>query len=275
MGVVQSERWADSSGWPTSEAPYGTNHPRKRGPEDQELRAAVWVCCPSQPPTRFRNVALSFLGISSIIGRDGRGATVRGRCTAGTANLRYWRLASHTVDPGRASGAGGAIAGPMPARQSCGDAYADQNPGSPDPANQHPPTDAHTPAQCDITPSPLPSPTSVPASPSPPAPADTLALIDTQPAPSATPTLPAPTSTATLPATAPPPSPQSATATPTARSQPTIPPQQDGEWDMEAGFVPGSSPLGEDCPGWAVAVGWQAFVAPGTPASSCLNENKY
>jgi hypothetical protein len=43
---------------------------------------------------------------------------------------------------------------------------------------------------------------------------------------------------------------------------------------MEAGFVPGTSPLGEDCPGWAVAVGWHAFVAPGTPASSCLNENK-
>jgi hypothetical protein len=43
---------------------------------------------------------------------------------------------------------------------------------------------------------------------------------------------------------------------------------------MEAGFVPGTSPLGEDCPGWAVAVGWQAFLAPGTPASSCLNENK-
>ena len=43
---------------------------------------------------------------------------------------------------------------------------------------------------------------------------------------------------------------------------------------MEAGFVPGSSPLGEDCPGWAVAAGWQAFVVPGTPASSCLNENK-
>jgi hypothetical protein len=43
---------------------------------------------------------------------------------------------------------------------------------------------------------------------------------------------------------------------------------------MEAGFVPGVSPLGETCPGWAVAVGWQAFVAPGTPASSCLNENK-
>jgi hypothetical protein len=43
---------------------------------------------------------------------------------------------------------------------------------------------------------------------------------------------------------------------------------------MEAGFQPGRSPLGEDCPGWAVAVGWNAFVAPGSPASSCLNENK-
>lgn len=43
---------------------------------------------------------------------------------------------------------------------------------------------------------------------------------------------------------------------------------------MEAGFVPGVSPLGEDCPGWTVAVGWSGFVAPGTPASSCLNENK-
>jgi hypothetical protein len=43
---------------------------------------------------------------------------------------------------------------------------------------------------------------------------------------------------------------------------------------MEAGFVPGVSPLGEDCPGWTLAVGWKGFVAPGTPASSCLNENK-
>ena len=43
---------------------------------------------------------------------------------------------------------------------------------------------------------------------------------------------------------------------------------------MEAGFVPGVSPLGEDCPGWAVAVGWQTFLAPGSPGSSCLNENK-
>jgi hypothetical protein len=43
---------------------------------------------------------------------------------------------------------------------------------------------------------------------------------------------------------------------------------------MEEGFVPGSSPLGEDCGGWAVAAGWSAFVTPGNPASSCLNENK-
>ena len=43
---------------------------------------------------------------------------------------------------------------------------------------------------------------------------------------------------------------------------------------MEEGFVPGRSPLGEDCGGWAVAAGWSAFVTPGNPASSCLNENK-
>ena len=43
---------------------------------------------------------------------------------------------------------------------------------------------------------------------------------------------------------------------------------------MEEGFVSGSSPLGEDCGGWAVAAGWSAFVTPGNPASSCLNENK-
>ena len=43
---------------------------------------------------------------------------------------------------------------------------------------------------------------------------------------------------------------------------------------MEAGFVPGTSPLGEDCPGWSVAADWQTFLAPGQPASSCLNENK-
>jgi len=43
---------------------------------------------------------------------------------------------------------------------------------------------------------------------------------------------------------------------------------------MEAGFIPGVSPLGEDCPGWNVAVGWRGFVAPGIYGSSCLNENK-
>jgi len=43
---------------------------------------------------------------------------------------------------------------------------------------------------------------------------------------------------------------------------------------MEAGFVTGASPLGEVCPGWTVAVGWREIVAPGIPASSCLNENK-
>jgi len=39
--------------------------------------------------------------------------------------------------------------------------------------------------------------------------------------------------------------------------------------------VTGDSPLDEHCPGWAVAVGWQAFLSPGNPASSCLNENKH
>jgi hypothetical protein len=43
---------------------------------------------------------------------------------------------------------------------------------------------------------------------------------------------------------------------------------------MEAGFEPGSSPLGENCPGWAVAVGWSALVAPVKRASPCPNENK-
>jgi hypothetical protein len=124
------------------------------------------------------------------------------------------------------------------------------------------------------TPSPLPSLTSVPASPSPLAPAATPAPTDTPPVPSHTPLPLPPTSTATPAATAPPPSPRPPTATPTTSSQPPLPPQQGGEWDMEAGFVPGSSPLGEDCPGWAVAQGWQAFLAPGTPASSCFNENK-
>jgi hypothetical protein len=53
-----------------------------------------------------------------------------------------------------------------------------------------------------------------------------------------------------------------------------MPPLEGGSWDMEEGFVPGYSPLGEDCGGWAVATGWSAFVTSGNPASSCLNENK-
>ena len=109
-------------------------------------------------------------------------------------------------------------------------------------------------------------------SPSPPT--DTPPPVDTQPAPSDTSTPLQSTETATLAARVEPPTALSPSATPTAKAQPPLPPQQGREWDMEAGFVPGSSPLGEDCPGWAVAVGWQAFVAPGTPASSCLNENK-
>ena len=124
------------------------------------------------------------------------------------------------------------------------------------------------------TSSPAPSPMVATASPISPALTDTPAPTVTQPVPSDTPLLPPPTSTTTPPVTAPPPSPRPPTATPTARPQQPLAPQQGGEWDMEAGFVPGASPLGEDCPGWAVAVGWEAFLAPGTPASSCLNENK-
>ncbi|MGD8598679.1 MAG: hypothetical protein PVJ26_16785, partial [Anaerolineae bacterium] len=103
---------------------------------------------------------------------------------------------------------------------------------------------------------------------------DTPTAAAVQTVPSDTPLPPTPTPTGVPAATAPAPSPRLPTVTPTTSSQPALPPQQGGEWDMEAGFVPGVSPLGEDCPGWAVAVGWQAFVAPGTPASSCLNENK-
>ncbi|MBU0491363.1 MAG: hypothetical protein KKA73_19445 [Chloroflexi bacterium] len=105
-----------------------------------------------------------------------------------------------------------------------------------------------------------PVPTFTPQPSTTPQPQQTTAAtatpIPVPPSPAATPTLPLPT----------------ATRPPAAR--PPLPPQQGGEWDMEAGFVPGTSPLGPDCPGWAVAVGWHAFLAPGTPASSCLNENK-
>jgi hypothetical protein len=131
-----------------------------------------------------------------------------------------------------------------------------------------------------ITDTPTPQPTASPvpsATPSPPplptetgVPTDTPAPLPTDtplPLPSHTPLPPPPTRTA--PASSPPP-----TASATAVSGPPLAPQQGGEWDMEAGFVPGISPLGEECPGWAVAVGWLVFLAPGNPASSCLNENK-
>ncbi len=105
------------------------------------------------------------------------------------------------------------------------------------------------------------------------APPSTNTPEPTEATPAVLPTQAPPTEGAPLPptATAQPPQPTSAPQ-PTAR--PPLPAQQGGEWDMEAGFAPGFSPLGETCPGWAVANGWQAFVAPGDPASSCLNENK-
>ena len=130
--------------------------------------------------------------------------------------------------------------------------------------------------QPSLTPTPSPAasatavaPTPSPALPSPsPPPTDTPLPVPTEPPAALPPTwTPSPPPTV-APTRRPPP-------TVTVPVQPPLAPQQGGEWDMEAGFVPGSSPLGEICPGWAVAIGWQASVAPGTPASSCLNENKY
>jgi hypothetical protein len=116
------------------------------------------------------------------------------------------------------------------------------------------------------TPPRAPSPAAIAPSPSPP-PTYTPVPIPSEPPTELPPTwTPAPMPTV-APTQQPPP-------TATTAAQPPLAPQEGGEWDMEAGFVPGSSPLGEDCPGWAIAVGWQAFIAPGTPASSCLNENK-
>ena len=116
----------------------------------------------------------------------------------------------------------------------------------------------------------IPSPEAVEPSPTAPPPTAPPPLPDTPIEPSATATAP-PSATPKPPTAAP--SPVPATQTPAPAARPPLPAQEGGAWDMEAGFVPGVSPLGEDCPGWAVAVGWQAFLAPGTPAS-CLNENK-
>jgi hypothetical protein len=115
----------------------------------------------------------------------------------------------------------------------------------------------------------LPSPTvTVAALPTPtiPPPTDTPAPATptAEPVPTDTPVPPPPTDT--------PVPPQPPTDTPALA--PTTPPLEGGSWDMEEGFVPGRSPLGEDCSGWAVATGWSVFVTPGNPASSCLNENK-
>jgi hypothetical protein len=134
-----------------------------------------------------------------------------------------------------------------------------------------------------VTPTPTKTPVpSVMPSPSP-EPTATTAPIPTAPAAPNPTSLPVSTSVAPVtPTTTPLVEPEPATSTPhppipaatATTTQPPLPPQQGAEWDMEAGFVPGVSPLGEVCPGWNVAVGWRGFVAPGIPASSCLNENK-
>ena len=123
-----------------------------------------------------------------------------------------------------------------------------------------------------VTSSPTLQPTATFTATPPPAASPTLRPPTSTPIPQATPT---PTGEPESPTAAPePPTPPPPTATATEVTRPPLAPQQGGEWDMEAGFVPGVSPLGEVCPGWTVAVGWRGFVAPGTPASSCLNENK-
>jgi hypothetical protein len=134
------------------------------------------------------------------------------------------------------------------------------------------PTPTKTPVPM-VTPSPNsePSATLAPSPTQPDAPIPTAQPTNTVAAP-ATPTSaptvePAPATTRPLP-------PPTSTATAASFGRPPLPPQQGGEWDMEAGFVTGVSPLGEDCPGWSIAVGWSGFVAPGSYGSSCLNENK-
>jgi hypothetical protein len=133
------------------------------------------------------------------------------------------------------------------------------------------PTPTKTPVPA-VAPSPSPEPSATLA-PSPTQP-DTPSPTAQQTSTTATPATPTYTpQVEAAPATSTPPPPL-ATITATALSRPPLPPQQGGEWDMEAGFVPGVSPLGEDCPGWHVAVGWTGFAGPGEHGSSCLNENK-
>jgi hypothetical protein len=122
-------------------------------------------------------------------------------------------------------------------------------------------------------------PTGTPIPAIPPSPTATVAAPPTPIAPPPTDTPPpAPPTAEPVPTDTPVPLPPTDTPVPpptdTPAPVPTMPPLEGGSWDMEEGFVPGSSPLGEDCAGWAVAAGWNAFVTPGNPASSCLNENK-
>ncbi len=145
---------------------------------------------------------------------------------------------------------------------------ARQAPATPTPTKTPRPNATPDPTDTPVTPTP-PPPTAtaaVPPTPTVSPPTDTPAppTPTAEPVPADTPVPPPPTDT---PA---PPSPPTDTPAPA----PTLPPVEGGSWDMEEGFVPGSSPLGEDCGGWAVAAGWNAFVTPGNPASSCLNENK-
>jgi hypothetical protein len=48
-----------------------------------------------------------------------------------------------------------------------------------------------------------------------------------------------------------------------------------GEWDFEGGYLPWLNLYGEDCPGGALAAGWNAFLSKGQFGSSCFNENKF
>ncbi len=131
------------------------------------------------------------------------------------------------------------------------------------------PTSTLTPTPTDQPiPSATPLPTESPPKTLPPATYTPEPVADTPAPPTEAPPTQEPPPIQAPPTQVPP------TQAPQPTARPPLPAQQGGEWDMEAGFAPGFSPLGETCPGWAVANGWQAFVAPGDPASSCLNENK-
>jgi hypothetical protein len=125
----------------------------------------------------------------------------------------------------------------------------------------------------------IPEPTDTSVPPNPPPPTVTVAASPTLTVPPPTDTpVPATPTAEPVPTDTPVPPPPTDTPVPPPTNTPapaaTMPPLEGGSWDMEEGFVSGSSPLGEDCGGWAVAAGWNAFVTPGNPASSCLNENK-